>query len=752
MPTAGGLPGRRAARLVPGEIAGYGVIALALAALLWRHVRQVDGFFLDEWFYVHGAQYIWENLPGALVGTIPEWNRGPQRLYSTLLATTWGPLAPSTAYTLSHVLNVVLLVSTLVPTALLARRVIDHALLRVLAVALGIAVPWLTIGSHLLTENLAFPLYVWAVYAIVRAAEQPSPARQAVALAVIAALGLCRLNLAFVMGVFFLAVVAGEVHRRRTERGEPLGGWLRRALRRQALVVGAGVAVAAAAGVLALRGTSGLGAYGGFDFATVIERLFGDRAADTRQTMLDYTRSLVVGGFVLPFAIGLGVALAGATGRLGRRLVIPALVALAGAAVVVVAVSVYTVGSAFEERYVFYVYTPIAVLAVAGLEQAHRIRWWLVAASALTLWPLSEGSARPALDSGHFFAAPAGAFWARVVDHRLAGWWEDLFGWSSIDPRGWLLVAAGLSAMLMFVVVAARSRPRLAAALLATGLALCAAAQVAALDYDFKQELYGTTEAPGGIALSEGSAIDRETWLDDRLPAGKWAAVVPGVPSFGAPLGGTEKLSFWNRALDATVVLSWNEAPSPAPPGYGLVGTRLGRDGLVRWSPRPDWVAAQRDDPRVQFPGRIVARSSLSPYALYRTARWDRAVWTSVGLEPDGVLLAGRPVTMRIDRRSAPGARVVAVTLQAADGATEPVRWRLTRAGRPVATGRLRPGRTRRVQVPVPVCEAAQACPPVAWKLRGSGPAVGLPLPGYGAPGALRSVLLKVAAARLGAR
>src|SRR5919106_536043 len=105
---------------VPLEIAGYGVLALVLAALLWSHIGDVNGFYLDEWFYVHGSQYIWENFPGGLVETIPEWNRGPQRLYSTLLAFTWGPFSASTAYTLSHILNVVLLVSAIVPTALLA--------------------------------------------------------------------------------------------------------------------------------------------------------------------------------------------------------------------------------------------------------------------------------------------------------------------------------------------------------------------------------------------------------------------------------------------------------------------------------------------------------------------------------------------------------------------------------------------------------------------------------------------------------
>ena len=164
-PRTGRMVGR-----VPAEIIGYVVLAIGLAALLWSRIGDVDGFYLDEWIYVHGSEYIWEHLPGGLVDQIPFWDRGVQRLYSTLLAPLWGPLPTSTAYTSAHVLNVILLVSAIVPTALLARLVIDAPALRVLAVALGTVVPWLMIGSHLLTENLAFPLYMWAIYAIVRCA------------------------------------------------------------------------------------------------------------------------------------------------------------------------------------------------------------------------------------------------------------------------------------------------------------------------------------------------------------------------------------------------------------------------------------------------------------------------------------------------------------------------------------------------------------------------------------------------------
>src|SRR5687768_3350294 len=83
-----------------GEQLGYAVLWVALFAFLWSRISAVDQFYLDEWTYTQGAQYIWDHLPGGLIGAIPNWDRGPQRLYSTLMAPFWGPLSASTAFTL----------------------------------------------------------------------------------------------------------------------------------------------------------------------------------------------------------------------------------------------------------------------------------------------------------------------------------------------------------------------------------------------------------------------------------------------------------------------------------------------------------------------------------------------------------------------------------------------------------------------------------------------------------------------------
>jgi hypothetical protein len=702
---------------LPLELLGYGLIWLALALFLWSRISAVDQFYLDEWIYIHGAQYIWENLPGGAIEPIPLWDRGPQRLYSTLMAPIWGLFGASTAFTLSHILNVVLLSSAVVPAALFARRVIDHPALRLVGVALAVAVPWLTIGSHLLAESLAFPLFLWAAYASVRAAEEPSLSTQLLALAVIAATALCRLNFATIFLVLLIAVLVAELRDRRDHRDVPFAAWARRALRREWPIVataciGLAVAIAFVAG-----GSASFGRYGHVDSDRVVDRLVGGEADTARHIMVTYGRALVVGSFVMPFVLGLAVAFAGTTGRLGRRLTIPSVVALSGLIVTIAGVAVYTISNAPEERYVFVVCAPIALLAVAGLEHLDALRRWVIAAGAVTIWLLLAGIPAPGVNAGNFFAAPAGAFWTRVVDHRLRGYEGDLFGWLFIPATGWLLVALAIGALVAWIGLA-RPRPRLRAGVVVAGLVVCLAAQVAMLGYAFKQELYGTTDAPGGIALSDVRAIDREEWIDASLPDDVNAAVLPGVVSPAAPAGHGEHLSFWSKDLDATVAMPWNGSPVPAPPGYGVQVTTLGPNGLAAWAGvPPEWLVTQPDDPRVQFAGTIAARSPSGAFESVRLSGAPHAVWTAQGVDAGGGVPPRGRATLTLDRAQTE-ARAVVIALRVPQEANGPVRWRLRRDGRAIADGRLVPGATDEVTLRVPACTPDDACDPVAWELR----------------------------------
>lgn len=718
------------------EIAGYCAVALGFALLLWWQVRKVNGFYLDEWIYVGGAEEIWKHLPLGLVSSIPGWDRGIQRAYSTMLAPFMGSsMGRSSGYTAAHVMNVFLLTAVSVPAAaLLARRVIATPAIRVLAVALAVVVPWTMIAAHLLTESLAYAVFLWTCLAIVRAAERPAVGRQLVAIAGVAALVFCRIDLGAMAGTLVLTSLGAEWLRPRSERP------FRRVLRRQALILTL-LALGIAGTVYLLGpGSARLGRYGTLDLSQVGSRLFGANSHVARDAALAYTRSLILGTVVLPFTLGLATALAGVARRLGREVGILSFLALGSLVLVIGVVTLSTAGGALEERYVFYVAAPLALLAGAGLERARALWPWAVVAGTAVGWVIATASAFPALDSGNFFAAPSGAFWTRVMTPRLMNGEHDLLGWLGIAPRGWLLIAAGLAVTVLLLALS-RVWPGPARGLLICAAAACLAGQAIILSYSLRQELNGTVDRPGGIA-----AGPREAFVDGAIPSGADAAVVPAV-SAGDPGGGAEHLEFWNRKVDAVVALGWNGSPVPASPGTGVVGSSVGRDGLARLAaPVPRYLVAELNDPSVQFTTRLVRRSPNSSFGVF-AAPAPRALWTASGLEPDGAVLSGRAVNLTVDRGA--GVRSVRLTLMAPQGDARPVHWRIAARGHPIASGRLGQGVVRQVVLRVPRCAAA-ACGAWSWRLSTRGPAVPLPIPSYGAPPAARPVTLWLQAVRLG--
>jgi hypothetical protein len=468
--------------------------------------------------------------------------------------------------------------------------------------------------------------------------------------------------------------------------------------------------------------------------------------------VLTYARGLVGGVFVLPFALGLAVGLAGLFGRLGRALVVPSAVVLSGLLAVLVVVSLWTKGAALEERYVFYPVGLVAILAVAGIERAGRLRAWIGVGAALAFWPFVAGVAWPGQLAEHFFAAPGKAFWSRVLDARLRQWEGRLLGWTLIPPTGWLLLAVGLIALVLLVRAAARRRTVVAGAL-TVGLGLCLVAQVLALDYDFRQELYGTTTAAGGIAGGPGHPLgERPAFVDGRT-GGKPTAVIPAPILPGARGGGAEDITFWNADVTATAGIAWATVIVPVPAGGSVIPTAVGGDGLARWvGTPPAYVVGVEDDPRVQFAtGPRISGWLKGGFQLRRLTGGRQAIWTATGLEPDTALVKGGTGTLVLNRGASPQTRSVTVQLDVPPEAQGVTRATFeTAAGRRVVTARLRAGRSARIRLRVPPCPASGTCSPMRWALKATGRGAQVVLPVYGPPPPPRTVLLRVAAVELG--
>lgn len=715
-----------------------GVAVLVLALLLGDALR-VRGFYLDEWTYVHGADYLFTNFPRGLDGSIPFWYRGPQTLYSLLLAPPWGLLSTTQAFAISHAINVVLLASAVVPALLLARRLIDGAVLRTLAVAGTVIGPVLLIGAHLLTENLALPLYLWALVAIVRAAERPGPRPQLVALAVIALLSMCRLNLAAVLALLVLVVLEAD------GRAHGVRSALTGLPRRRVPLVGAGVVAFAGLVALTLTGGGALGAYGGgfsnTDFLR--ERIFGESGMVVRDAALVYARNVAVGALVLPFALGLAGGLGAIRGRLGEQARSPALAILGGFVVVVGIVALWTGGASLEERYVAFAGAPLAILAVAAVQGLSRLAVDLALGAAITAAVVAWGAPVLGADAAYFFAAPGGASWTRVVDPRLVQLGQPL----GLRPSA--LVGVGLLGVVLVGSVLARARPRTAGAVVLAALAACLIGQGAGAVYAIDRHLDGTDEAPGGLASSDGPLEDRR-WIDERVGDDARVGIVAAPSGRGSPYGNPELHQLFNRSLDVVVDIHTPEAPVTAPPGYDVVRTALGEGDVALWlgSLQVRWLVAEVDDPRVQFAGRLVARDRGSGYGLFATGAQNEARYTGLGIDADGAVLDGRPARLLVTRNGTDPPRRVRVRLQGLLDAPAPVRWTLRREGGRALSGTLSPGAARTVEVPVPAC-GADPCGRMGWTLTTSGSAVPQPLPAYGPPGPMRPVALYVQGVQL---
>jgi hypothetical protein len=125
--------------------------------------------------------------------------------YPFLIAPAFVGRDPVAAYEAAKCLNAALMSLASVPVFLLGRRLLPNWLALV-AAALSLLVPSLAYTGVLMAENAAFPLFLLALLAIVRALEEPSVQRQIVALAAIVPVAAVRAE-----GVMLAPILVGSI-------------------------------------------------------------------------------------------------------------------------------------------------------------------------------------------------------------------------------------------------------------------------------------------------------------------------------------------------------------------------------------------------------------------------------------------------------------------------------------------------------------------------------------------------------------
>jgi hypothetical protein len=579
------------------------------------------GVMTDELQYVKLSLSVaerWSPLPvlhGQLVGSL-------NQLYPLLLAPLFGTLDAPAAFRAAHYVNAPLMASAAIPAYLLARELVDRA--AALAVGLlSVVLVWMTLTGFLLTEVVAYPVFLWAVLAIQRAVASPSWRRDLLALAAIALAVLARTQFLVLVAVLPLAVA---VHELGTADWRAHREVLHALARRRLLLVVYALAVVGFA-LLALVGSASslLGDYS----VTATEGSL--LPAGLWQSTAAHLDSLAIGCGLLPLVLGGGWAL--------HTLVRPASARAHAFATITVSSTVLLAleSASFDirfggrdvvrDRYVFYL-APLLLVGTAALLRERRRPWLAPVAVAVVFAATVHWLELPPVQ-GLWVDSPT-----RILNDLIA---EQAGSLGAHAFVAWTGLLVGVCAVL-----ALRFAPRslVAPSVFVLLLAFSLFTTVRAIDHTLG------SASPSGRGLSADPRVTLD-WVDRVIPSGAEAAIVPfpSAPSFAADADLWWDTEFWNRKVSREYVDAEGDFRYTPFPTRALVPDW--RTGVVHGTDHaPAYVVMAAQDPRYELVADRVGVNYgleiLAPERPYRVA------WMTRGLEPDGWTRPGRPVALRV--------------------------------------------------------------------------------------------------------
>ncbi len=697
-PVAAGRPSLRAG----GRFAGWarsvygkpqwvvGAIVLASAALAATFSLQIVSFEPDELGYTHLAIGIAHSLTPITLsyGGAQKLNQ----LYPLLIAPLWGTFGNVTAFQLTHAWNALLLASAAIPTYLLAQEVLRVRWAAYLAAALVAIAPWLTLSTAELTEVAAYPACAWALLAMQRSLDEPSPRRDVIALVAILIAAFGRLQLILLAPAFVIAMLVHELGypvtvRERERRREALREAVTRIVHRHALLTAAGAAGLLIGVPLLLSGklASAAGFYGdAFTGATINAATF-----DLARSYLTFT---ALGLFVVPVALAFGfvfVTLPAPVSRRAHAFASMALVTVCAITLQVAEISVRFNGSTLQERYSFYI-APLLIVGMFAALLATRRAWIAVLSGTVALALL--------VATTHYESALS-AFWYQVSP-GMTSFYDVLGpvlgasnGSTGAGGSGSLLLTGAIVLAIGAVLTLLVWRFRPARVLAVAGVALvvlCSAETTHAL----WKVVHGNSS---GAGLGSGSLHDAD-WVDRALPAGasaeQWVDNLGGLDTARLLWEGE---TLWNRSIVGAYTVDGFGDPF-LPTTALVVNARSGAINTASGAPPARYVALPARGFPVVPVGSVIARSPNRNLELLRVAMPMRAAWAVSGVSPDGWLGVYKPATVRLYalRGAAGRCATVGVTLSLSAIVSSPQALTVSAGGAGERTSVL-PGRTQTV-------------------------------------------------------
>jgi hypothetical protein len=575
---------------------------------------------------------------------------------------------------------------------LLARSVTGTRGAGYAATALTLFTPWLVLASTILTENAAYPAFVWAVYLCHRAVTRPSTTRDLAALAALLLAFFARTQLLVIALALPAALVLHEVGFALTQRPEgatrfeAAGRGLKRALSAHPLLAAGYVIGALLAAALAFAGSLGsaVGNYAIPFSGDVFPRgVWSSAAAHFDQ--------VVVGAGVLPFLLALAWAASAVVWPERKE-------AHAFAALLVVLVPLLTFEVAsfdlrftphrfIQDRYLVYLVPLFAVAAAASFAETRRSAraLLLVAAAGIFAWLAGFAALH---DRIIFWASPAGAFHPAIRSAAHA-----LHASPVLFVRVGPVVLACAAAALLW------SAPRLGLAVVATTVAAFGAF-----------EAFYVLHRYADPTMTRAALSDTRDWIDRAVPGGRSVALVPSP--LDSPTQWWEA-EFWNRDVDRVLRVDHGRTFTPFPADDVSVDFDA---GVLRGADPSEYLVVSPREARFHLLERArLARGDR--LELVRVGRPYRLAWATHGVTADGWTRPGVKAKLRVYSHGLSGRRRVVLTLAATRFAKKPLEFTL-RTRTDAVSGGVDPGGAR-PPVGLPVCLPAGGFAEVTLQTRG---------------------------------
>lgn len=564
------------------------------------------------------------------------------QLYPLLTAPFFALLDAPDAFRAVHAWNALLMTSACFPAYLLAWEVTRSRLAALVVAAASVAQPWIALATMILSEVAAYPAFLWAAYAVQRALDRPSVARDLLAVGAIGVATAARTQFVVLVAAFPLAIAVHELGSYLAAgRRRSLGAEVSRAARGHAVLV-----ALLALGLLALAvpGPRRLLARGLGQYEESLQDIL---PAGIATAMAQHLSFVIVGVGVLPFLLALAFALS-ALGRDQdrRRHAFAALLAVCVPGLTLIAASVvvrYAQRGAVVDRYLFYVAPLLLVGMAAALTGPRRpVKTVLVAGLAFAALVAQTPFTAPEIIPLH--ASPSSVLHP-VLDFR-AQQLGRAFGFAELSPRP-LIVLAGL----LFSVALAQANRRLGGrvAFVAVGFAVLVFGAVEA-----GYVLRAATVTAVGATREFSLPFERRDWIDEAVPAGASVAL---IPSQGADVPTMQRLwwetELWNRSVDRAYLYERNVNYTPW--GTKRAMSADPRTGRIATSEPPGHARARTAgfvvvgpfESRFRPAGEKVAESATG-LDLIRARPPYRADWITSGLSAGAWIGEEPPARVRL--------------------------------------------------------------------------------------------------------